>query len=267
MTDGSGIGPAITVGGCLIAGIILLAAVGGGGAQYAAAGTACGYIPPSASALPLPATDLEAYRSYVEQAAALGAGRDQVVADIAAQLAQRTPPPEDAVKRAGHVVTSVARQVCTELAVVPAGAVAGAGRGAIAVRAALAKVGTPYSWGGGGPGGPTLGIGRGAGTVGFDCSGLTEYAWGKAGLAIGGHTSPQWRSGARIPRSQIQPGDLIFFATNPADPSTIYHVGLALDATRMVHAPHTGSTVRVDTWAGAPGRERSFAGVVRPVAR
>ncbi|PZG45870.1 hypothetical protein C1I98_15060 [Spongiactinospora gelatinilytica] len=137
-------------------------------------------------------------------------------------------------------------------------------RGVLAVQAALRMRGVPYSWGGGGPGGPGFGIGRGARTRGFDCSGLTEYAWATAGVRIGGDTSAQWNTGARIPRGQIRPGDLIFFADNPADPATIHHVGLAIDVTRMVHAPSTGSTVRIETWAGVPYWEREFIGIIRP---
>ncbi|MCT9929816.1 C40 family peptidase [Planotetraspora sp. A-T 1434] len=126
-------------------------------------------------------------------------------------------------------------------------AAAGAEPGMIAVQAALRMRGIPYAWGGGGPAGPSFGIGRGAQTRGFDCSGLAEYAWAKAGARIGGDTSAQWKTGIHVPRSQIRAGDLIFFAYNTANPRTIHHVGIAIDATHMVHAPHTGSTVRIDT--------------------
>ncbi|MGK5558590.1 NlpC/P60 family protein, partial [Actinomadura kijaniata] len=58
------------------------------------------------------------------------------------------------------------------------------GRGAVALRAALRWLGTPYSWGGGGPNGPSYGIAHGAHIKGFDCSGLTQYAWVQAGVRI-----------------------------------------------------------------------------------
>lgn len=148
--------------------------------------------------------------------------------------------------------------------VMPIEGLADAERGLIAMQAALSMRGVPYSWGGGGPDGPSFGIQHGAHIRGFDCSGLAEYAWAKAGARIGGHTAPQWNAGARIPRTQIRPGDLIFFARDPARPATIHHVGIAVDATRMVHAPSTGSTVRIDTWAGDPYREGEFIGSVRP---
>ncbi|RBQ18145.1 hypothetical protein DP939_22380 [Spongiactinospora rosea] len=119
------------------------------------------------------------------------------------------------------------------------------GRGAIAVRAALTMLGVPYSWGGGGPAGPTYGIGRGARTLGFDCSGLTEYAWAQAGVRIGTTTYEQWRAGSPVPKSRITPGDLVFYETDPTRPGPD-HVGLAISATHMVNAPHTGAVVRVD---------------------
>ncbi|MEU8252114.1 NlpC/P60 family protein [Nonomuraea sp. NPDC048916] len=209
-------------------------------------------------------------RKVIEASAALGAPRTSAVDDAASALAgQRAGDDPAKIRRhAEKAVISIAGELCAELSAggVAAEIVAGAGRGVVAVRAALAMRGVPYSWGGGGPNGPSYGIGHGAGTKGFDCSGLVEYAWAKAGARVGGDTSMQWNAGTRVPRSQIRSGDLIFFAYNPKNPATIHHVGIAIDATRMVHAPSTGSTVRIETWAGVPSRERGFIGVVRPHA-
>jgi cell wall-associated NlpC family hydrolase len=133
--------------------------------------------------------------------------------------------------------------------------------GAMAVRAAIEMIGVPYSWGGGGIRGPGFGIGKGAKVSGFDCSGLTEYAWARAGVLIGTTTYEQWRSGIRVPKEEIEPGDLVFYDsdTSRAGPE---HVALAVDATRMVHAPYTGQFVRVD-----PLDRPTFMGVVRPTGR
>lgn len=103
------------------------------------------------------------------------------------------------------------------------------------VNAARSMIGYPYSWGGGGKGGPSFGIGRGAGTFGFDCSGLTEYAWWKgAGKSIGGTTFTQFpfsRPSAR------RPGALGFPHLN--------HVVLASDRPGyIIEAPFTGAHVR-----------------------
>ncbi|MET7327313.1 C40 family peptidase [Nonomuraea sp. NPDC005650] len=128
----------------------------------------------------------------------------------------------------------------------------------IAVRAAIEMIGVPYSWGGGGVNGPGFGIGKGAKTWGFDCSGLAEYAWAQAGVNVGTTTREQWRSGIRIPREQAEPGDLVFYDNDSHSPGP-EHVGIVVDATRMVHAPYSGQSVRVD-----PLARRTFLGVVRP---
>lgn len=105
------------------------------------------------------------------------------------------------------------------------------------VAAARRWLGTPYSWGGGGPGGPSYGIGRGANTFGFDCSGLTEYAWWQgAKKRIGGVTYTQHPASRRI--SGPRPGALGFSAS-------LGHVALGSDRPGyVIEAPYTGSFVR-----------------------
>ncbi|WP_169806935.1 C40 family peptidase [Actinomadura macra] len=138
------------------------------------------------------------------------------------------------------------------------------GRGATAVRAALRWLGTPYSWSGGGPSGPTYGTAQGAGTKGFDCSGLTQYAWAQAGIHLPRVAADQYKASTHIPRTQLQPGDLLFFATNPAEPTTIHHVGIYYGRGRMIHAPHTGDVVRISPFTGNTYRERQYIGATRP---
>ncbi|MFE3452470.1 C40 family peptidase [Nonomuraea sp. NPDC059194] len=222
----------------------------------------------------LSAEDARIVGASLEAAISLGIPRTAVIADVAAGLQSGYLPSvtegtDDPTKLAEQIVNSVAGRLCTELSKENAvldpktmEAVGKAGRGAVALKAALKMMGVPYSWGGGGLSGPSLGIGRGARTKGFDCSGLAEYAWAKAGVKVGGHTSTQWNAGTRVPRSQLKPGDLIFFATNPRDPSTIHHVAINIDGKRYVHAPYTGSTVKVDGWTAM--REAEYAGAVRP---
>lgn len=161
--------------------------------------------------------------------------------------------------RAKLIVAALSAEACVDLTATDAGA-----RGMVAVREALKWLGTAYSWGGGGVAGPSYGIGRGAGTKGFDCSGLTERAWAVAGERIGSTTVPQWVSGRRVARSEVLPGDLIFFAYNTSNPATIHHVGIVLDSTRMVHSPQTGDVVKISTWAGNAYREGQLIGFVRP---
>ncbi|WP_233526410.1 C40 family peptidase [Actinomadura spongiicola] len=120
-------------------------------------------------------------------------------------------------------------------------------RGAVAVRAALKWLGTPYAWGGGTVAGPSHGVAQGAGTVGFDCSGLVMYAWHQAGVRLDHWTGTQWASGPHIPIDALRRGDLVFFAKDTSDPATIHHVGIYLGKGRMVEAPFTGGRVRVSS--------------------
>ncbi|MEU5885177.1 NlpC/P60 family protein [Spirillospora sp. NPDC047279] len=141
------------------------------------------------------------------------------------------------------------------------------GRGAVALRAALRWLGTPYSWGGGSPSGPTYGIAHGSGTKGFDCSGLTQHAWAKAGVRIARVAADQYDDGPHVPRAQLQPGDLLFFAHNLSNPRSIHHVAIYYGQGRMIHAPQTGDVVRIARFTGDAYRERQYAGATRPSPR
>ncbi|MFC9973855.1 NlpC/P60 family protein [Spirillospora sp. NPDC127200] len=143
---------------------------------------------------------------------------------------------------------------CADMAVVASG------RAAVAVRAALRWLGTPYSWGGGGLTGPSLGIGRGAGTTGFDCSGLTRYAWHQAGASLPRTSQEQWRALPHVPAGQQAPGDLVFFEGSGGSATAPGHVGLVIAPGRMVEAPRTGLKVRV---ASITGRS-DLVGYARP---
>ncbi len=140
-------------------------------------------------------------------------------------------------------------------------AVVGSGTGAAAVRWALTQLGVPYAWGGGDANGPTEGFNQGAGTVGFDCSGLTLYAYAHVGIYLDHWTGSQWNSGRHVTRAEARPGDLLFFALDTADPATIHHVGMYIGGGQMVEAPFTGSVVRVsNAWRS------DLIGIVRPYA-
>ncbi|MFD5814706.1 NlpC/P60 family protein [Streptomyces sp. NPDC127038] len=128
------------------------------------------------------------------------------------------------------------------------------------VKAALAQRGVPYSWGGGTTKGPSFGIcctpaGKsGASVRGFDCSGLTLYAFAKAGIRLPHNADAQASFGRRIPASQgpdaLTAGDLVFFADASG---VIYHVGIALGNATMVNAPRPGTSVRTDPINDMPG--------------
>ena len=132
-----------------------------------------------------------------------------------------------------------------------------------AIRAAFDQIGVPYSWGGGDENGPTEGFAQGAGTVGFDCSGLTLYAYAQSGIRLDHYSQAQWDRGARVEggMSAVQPGDLLYYAYDTSDPSTIHHVGLAIGDGKMIEAPYTGEVVRV-----ASALRSDFIGATRPWA-
>ncbi|MFF7451628.1 MULTISPECIES: NlpC/P60 family protein [unclassified Streptomyces] len=121
---------------------------------------------------------------------------------------------------------------------------------------ALAQRGVPYSWGGGNAKGPSYGIccspsGKsGASIKGFDCSGLTTYAYAQVGIRLPRTAAAQAGTGRRIPASlgpgALKPGDLVFYAYAPGRDSTIYHVGIYLGGGQMVNAARPGTVVRLD---------------------
>lgn len=97
-------------------------------------------------------------------------------------------------------------------------------RAGIAVRAALSRLGSPYVWGATGP-------------DRFDCSGLTQWSYARAGIHLDRTTYQQIYDGIPIPRSQVRPGDLVFPSAG--------HVQLAIGNNLVVEAPHAGATVRI----------------------
>ncbi|MFG2351537.1 C40 family peptidase [Streptomyces phaeochromogenes] len=131
------------------------------------------------------------------------------------------------------------------------------------IEAALSQRGVPYSWGGGNAKGKSTGIccspsGKsGASINGFDCSGLTTYAYAKAGIRLPRTAAAQAGAGQRIPASlgtgALKPGDLVFYATAPGRDQTIYHVGIYLGSGQMVNAARPGTVVRLDAVSAMSG--------------
>jgi cell wall-associated NlpC family hydrolase len=115
---------------------------------------------------------------------------------------------------------------------------------------AEAQLGKPYQWGATGPGA-------------YDCSGLAMMAYRAAGIAIPRTSQAQWAYGQQIPASQVQPGDLVFFAGSDGTAATPGHVGIVLNpaAHTMIDAYETGSPVEEDTY-GLPTSEGGLSPVV-----
>ncbi|MFD6295794.1 NlpC/P60 family protein [Streptomyces sp. NPDC060235] len=114
-------------------------------------------------------------------------------------------------------------------------------RAAAAVAFAYSKLGSPYVWGATGPNA-------------FDCSGLTQAAYRSAGMSLPRTTYAQINAGQRVTRSELQPGDLVFFY------SGISHVGIYVGDGQMIHAPNPSAPVRL-----APIDQMPFAGATRVV--
>jgi peptidoglycan DL-endopeptidase CwlO len=93
---------------------------------------------------------------------------------------------------------------------------------AAAIHAAESQIGVPYAWGSANPGSS------------FDCSGLTMWAWGQAGVSLPHSSAMQAAVTPDVSRDQLQPGDLVFFYT------PISHVGLYIGNGMMIDASHTG---------------------------
>lgn len=108
------------------------------------------------------------------------------------------------------------------------------------IRRAMSQLGVPYSWGGGNANGPSNGIDQGAGTVGFDCSGLYLYAFAGVGIKLDHYSGSQYDAGRKIPSSQMRRGDLIFYGPNASQ-----HEAMYLGDGRMLEAPYTGSVVKI----------------------
>jgi cell wall-associated NlpC family hydrolase len=108
------------------------------------------------------------------------------------------------------------------------------------IRRGMSQMGVPYSWGGGTATGPGRGIDSGAGTVGFDCSGLILYAFAGVGIKLPHYSGSQYNMGRKIPSSQMRRGDVIFYG-----PGGSQHVTLYLGQGQMLEAPYTGSTVKI----------------------
>jgi cell wall-associated NlpC family hydrolase len=97
------------------------------------------------------------------------------------------------------------------------------------VAEAKRQLGVRYTWAGSSP------------STGFDCSGLTMWAWRAGGRSLPHSSAGQWSSTTHIPMSAIQPGDLIFYG------HPVHHVGIYVGGGQIIHAPHEGGVVQYDS--------------------
>jgi peptidoglycan DL-endopeptidase CwlO len=174
-----------------------------------------------------------------DAALAAEAAAEEAAATAKAGLAELQEQKKELERRVAEYEATFARLTAEEQARVTA-AVAGPtlrtpslddlpeapGAAGTAIALALSKVGSPYVWGASGP-------------TGFDCSGLTSFAYRAAGISLPHSSRAQSGIGMRVSRSDLQPGDLVFFY------SPISHVGLYIGNGMMVHARTFGQPVAV----------------------
>ncbi|MCW2938231.1 MAG: hypothetical protein JWN00_1216 [Actinomycetia bacterium] len=113
------------------------------------------------------------------------------------------------------------------------------GNARVALQYAYAQLGKPYVYGAAGP-------------SSFDCSGLTMMAWQAAGVSLPHNAAAQYSQINHVSAANIKPGDLVFM-------NGLGHVGIVVNSTTMIHAPHTGDVVRL-----APIGQDPIVGYGRP---
>jgi cell wall-associated NlpC family hydrolase len=165
-------------------------------------------------------------------AAASEVGGQQAANQVLAAIAANTPPP-------------------TTSTVSVSGSPAGSAAGELAVSFAKREIGVPYVWGGETPG------------VGFDCSGLVQWAWGQAGYSIPRTTEEQWAALPRVSLSNLQPGDLLYYYNLDGD-NAVDHVVMYVGAgpwgsNTIIAAAYTGTNISL-----APVFTFGLVGAARP---
>lgn len=173
------------------------------------------------------------YRAAVRQVELARAAQAREVAGVAKRKGQ--------IERKLNELERVRSQVGDPLSVpLPANLPSPTGAASVAVHTALAQLGKPYVWGAAGPNS-------------FDCSGLTMYAWGAAGVSLPHSAAAQYDALPHVSQSDLRPGDLVFFG------SYIHHVGMYIGKGVMVAAPSSGRVVQVQK-----AIRSDYAGAARP---
>ena len=121
-------------------------------------------------------------------------------------------------------------------------------RGVRAVAIAERYLGVPYRWGGADP------------ITGFDCSGFAMYVYAQLGISLTHYTGAQWFEGSRVPPSELEPGDLVFFEPSARGPQ---HEGIYIGDGQFIQAPHTGDVVKISS-LDDPSYRFAYVGAVRP---
>ncbi|MGI3785890.1 MAG: NlpC/P60 family protein, partial [Janthinobacterium lividum] len=189
-------------------------------------------------------TELASLEKKETDLAALKAGSDKKLTEAKAVLAKLTTEQQQALAKQNQQqsddATTLAESALGTTPATPDTSKAGNEKGQIALAWARKQLGKPYRFGATGP-------------SAYDCSGLTLGAWKAAGVSINRTSQAQFRNGRAVSRSDLQPGDLVFFYGG------ISHVALYVGNGTIIHAPHPGASVRYAKLSTMP-----FAGARRP---
>jgi len=124
-----------------------------------------------------------------------------------------------------------------------------------AIKGAESQLGRPYVWGGDNP------------AVGFDCSGLVEWAYAQAGIKLPRTSEQQWAAlkGRSVPLGKVQAGDILFSAGSDGTPNNPGHEAMAISSKQIIEAPYTGANIRIRSlnpgeWSHAARPSGSMSG-------
>jgi cell wall-associated NlpC family hydrolase len=188
-----------------------------------------------------------------QQKAALAQVNSQITTLIkqqqaqAAQAAQAAAQAQILAAQQAAAQQAAAQQAAGQPSTTPPPPSAG-GAGAAAVAAAESQLGVPYRWAAETP--------KGTPNPGFDCSGLTAWAWGQAGVPLPHYSGAQMADSTPVPITDLQPGDLLFYGPGGSD-----HVAMYIGGGQMIEAPYTGAYVWI---TGLRLNTGNFAGAGRP---
>jgi len=239
-----------------------------GGTQAAAAAeyrsVASDNVSSAVDALGLAESRLSAQQTQLQASEAQAASALRQAADARAAAATTEAGEQAALSKANSEVSAlVAQQQATQAAAAHAAYLARltaeraaapaakatfanvpvSGSAGAAVAAAESQLGVPYVWGGETPG------------VGFDCSGLTQWSWGRAGVGIPRTAQAQYDAITHVSLSDLEPGDLLFWGSSGG----VYHVAMYIGSGRVIQAPETGELVSI-----APIYNTDLVGAGRP---
>ena len=174
-------------------------------------------------------------RAEEQRKAAEAAAQERLARQRAAAAAAPAASAPAATAPAAATASAPASDPAAPSAPLPSGS-----GNAAAASIAMQYLGVPYVWGGASP-------------SGFDCSGLASYAYAQIGKSVPHYTGAIWAAFPKVPSSDLQVGDLVFF-------HGLGHMGIYIGGDQFVHAPHTGDVVKVSQLSSYSG----YVGAVRP---